>query len=175
MTAKCRRRRGSDRPRLASGGGTVTRLRTVSSGSVDGNQVVQLPPVRVAMPPEEERLASGGGTVTRLRTVSSGSVDGNQVVQLPPVRVAMPPEEERLASGGGTVTRLRTVSSGSVDGNQVVQLPPGRSEWRLPNLAEIEPTLGHDDTGHVWYLPHTDPRPTAPRPVKLSSRLGQKL
>ncbi len=71
------------------------------------------------------------------------------------------------------MTRLRTVPSANIGGNQVVQLPPVRSEWRMPNSAEIEPTVGDDETGR--YLPHTDPMPTAPRPVKLSSRLGQKL
>jgi hypothetical protein len=47
----------------ASDGGTVTRMRTVSSGDIGGNQVVQLPPVRVAMRPEEEKAGnpSGGG------------------------------------------------------------------------------------------------------------------
>ncbi len=50
------------------------------------------------------------------------------------------------------MTRLRTVPFGHIGGNQVVQLSPVRPGWRRPNLAEIGPTLGHDETGHIGYL-----------------------
>ncbi len=135
-----------------TGDGTATRMRTVLSRNTGGNQVVQLPPVRVAVPPQGEaprarvalppkgkKVASGGRTVTRMRTVLSHNTRGNQVVQLPPVRVAGPPKGERprarvalppkgkkAASGGGAATRMRIVLSGNTSGNQVVELPPVR-------------------------------------------------
>ena len=63
------------------------------------------------------------------------------------------------------------MSSGYIGGNQVVQLPPVRSEWSLPNLVEIEPTLGHAETGHIWYLS----RAHSPAGDEIVLRLGQKL
>ncbi len=54
---------------------------------------------------------------------------------------------------------------------------------RVPNLAEIEAALGHDDTGHIGYLPPVErprreartpphPRPLAPERAHLLDDIG---
>ena len=157
----------------ASGGGTVTRLRTVSFGNAGGNQVVQLPPVRVAN-------ASGGGKAgiwwRNGDPVANGAVWQRRRQPGRPTHHSSGCNlrKEKRGSGGGTVTWLRTVPW-QRGGNQVVQLPPVRVAMPRGGKAGVWWRNGDPvANGVVWQRRRQPGRPTTTRSSRMApAQLGR--